>query len=159
MAPEIINLDFAVEALKDQVNTYNTEDLSISKIKRAVCSFYGVTNQQLTSKNRTKNITNARHIAMYLCRKILDVPYKEIGNEFGRRDHTTVMEACLKVESNIKTNPLYQKAVEDIENKIQFSPHWFPISPPLKNVKIVLWEDDILTFLPIIHHLNNDNDY
>ncbi len=118
-----ITLKVAVEALKDIVANSNNNEISVSKIKKVICNYYGVSNQQLISKNRTKNITNARHISMYLCRKILDLPYKEIGDEFGKRDHTTVMNACVKVENNIKTNSLYQKAVEDIETKIQLSQH------------------------------------
>lgn len=117
-----ITLKIAVEALKDQVNIYNNNEMSISKIKKAVCNYYEINNQQLISKNRTRNIANARHIAMYLCRKLLDAPYKEIGSEFGKRDHSTVMNACLKVESNIKANPLYQKVISDIESKIQINP-------------------------------------
>ena len=117
-----ITLKVAVEALKDLIAANNLADVSIAKVKKAVCSYYGISNQQLISKNRTKNIAGARHIAMYLCRKILDAPYKEIGKEFGRRDHSTVMNACVKVEKNIKTNSLYQKVVEDIEAKIKINP-------------------------------------
>ena len=117
-----ITLKVAVEALKDLIAANNLADVSIAKVKKAVCSYYGISNQQLVSKNRTKNIAGARHIAMYLCRKILDAPYKEIGKEFGRRDHSTVMNACVKVEKNIKTNSLYQKVVEDIEAKIKINP-------------------------------------
>ena len=114
-----ITLKVAVEALKDLVATSNANDISICKIKKAVGAYYGVTNQQLISRSRTKNITGARHIAMYLCRKMLDVPYKEIGKEFGKRDHSTVMNACVKVEKNMKTNNLYRKVVEDIEAKVK----------------------------------------
>ncbi len=117
-----ITLKVAVEALKDQVANYDSDDYSITKIKKTVSNYYGITPQQLISKNRTRNITNARHIAMYLCRKMLDASYKEIGKEFGKRDHSTVMNACVKVEKNIKTNPLYQKVVEDIETKVKINP-------------------------------------
>ena len=55
---------------------------------------------------------------MYLCRKLIDSPYKEIGNEFGKRDHSTVMSACEKVEKLIKTDPAYLKAINEIEKLI-----------------------------------------
>ena len=72
-----------------------------------------------TSANRTKNISNARQIAMYLCRKLLDSTYDDIGREFGGRDHSTVMSSCENVERKIKTDPLYLKAINEIESKIK----------------------------------------
>ena len=112
-----ISLDIAVEAFKDQiVNTKNT--ISFSKIKKTVCDYYSLSKDLLTSKNRTKDIANARHIAIYLCRKLLDEPYENIGKEFGNRDHATIMNSCDKVEKLIKTDPVYLTAVNEIEKKL-----------------------------------------
>ena len=112
-----ITLRLAIEAFKDQINETKNE-LSISTIKKVVCSYYGLTSQQIISANRTKNIANARHIAIYLCRKLLDSSYKEIGDEFGNRDHTTIMSSCEKVEKLIKTEPLYLQAINEIQARI-----------------------------------------
>ena len=112
-----ITLRLAIEAFKDQIKE-NKNDLSIPTIRRVVCDYYNLTKLQIISANRTKNIANARHIAMYLCRKLLDAPYKEIGDEFGKRDHTTVMSSCEKVEKLIKTEPLFLKAVNEIESRL-----------------------------------------
>lgn len=113
-----ISLKLAIEAFKDQIKV-STNELSISTVRKAVCDYYNLTKQQITSATRTKNIANARHIAMYLCRKLLDAPYKEIGDEFGKRDHTTVMSACERVEKLIKTNPMYLKAINEIESQLK----------------------------------------
>ena len=115
--PGRITLKMATEAFKDQIKE-NKNELTIASIRKAVCDYYNLTKQQIISTNRTKNIANPRHIAMYLCRKLLDAPYKEIGNEFGKRDHTTVMSSCEKVEKLIKTEPLYLKAINEIESRI-----------------------------------------
>lgn len=112
-----ITLSLAVEAFKDQVSE-NRDSLSIIKIRKVVCDYYNLTKAQITSATRTKNIATARHIAMYLCRKLLDAPYKEIGNEFGKRDHSTVINACEKVEQLIKKDSSYLKAISEIESKI-----------------------------------------
>ena len=112
-----ITLKLAVEAFKDQIKE-NKNELTITTIRKVVCDYYNLTKQQIISANRTKNIANARHIAMYLCRKLLDAPYKEIGDEFGKRDHTTVMSSCEKVEKLIKTEPLYLQAINEIEARI-----------------------------------------
>lgn len=113
-----ITLKLAMDAFKGQVQE-NKNELTVNNIKKVVCDYYGLTKQQLNSKTRTKNIATARHIAMYLSRKYLDLPYLKIGDEFGKRDHSTVMNACEKVEKQIKQNSLYQKAIIEIENLIK----------------------------------------
>lgn len=112
-----ISLNLAIEAFKDQIQD-NRNELSVAKIKKTVADYYNLTTKQLTSSTRTKNIAIPRHIAMYLCRNILDVPYKEIGNEFGNRDHSTVINACEKVESLIKTDQNYSKAIDEIKARM-----------------------------------------
>lgn len=78
-----------------------------------VVSYFNVSKRDLLSSKRSKNVTEPRQIAMYLCREVLNLPFKKIGEEFGGKDHTTVMHACTKIESVIKDNdPL----VDDIEN-------------------------------------------
>jgi chromosomal replication initiator protein len=52
---------------------------------------------------------------MYLCRVLLDTPFTKIGDEFGGRDHSTVINACEKVEKLLKTDPNFKQAVEDIK--------------------------------------------
>ena len=115
---EKITLKMAVDIFRDQI-TDTSNELSISSIRRAVCDYYNLTKQQIISKTRTKNIANARHIAIYLCRKLLDAPYKDIGNEFGKRDHSTIMSSCERIEKLIKTDPLYLKVINDIESRIK----------------------------------------
>lgn len=115
-----ISLQLATEAFKGQI-TENKSELTISKIRRTVCDYYNFSKQQICSKVRTKNIANARHIAIYLCRKLLDAPYETIGNEFGKRDHATIMNSCERVESLIKSDPLYLKAIQEIEAKLNTS--------------------------------------
>ncbi len=113
-----ITLKLAVEAFKDQIKDGKNE-LAISTVRKAVCDYYNLTKQQITSANRTKSISNARQIAMYLCRKLLDATYDDIGQEFGGRDHSTVMSSIASVEKKIKTDPLYLKAINEIESRIK----------------------------------------
>ena len=112
-----ITLRLAQEAFKDKINE-NKNELTISTIRKAVCDYYNLTKQQIISANRTKNIANARHIAMYLCRVMLDASFKEIGEEFGKRDHTTVMSSFEKVDKLIKTEPVYSKVINEIKSRL-----------------------------------------
>ncbi len=113
---ERIDFKTALGAFKGSSNVDKNE-LNANKIKRIVADYYGLTRQQLISKSRTKNIANARHIAMYLCRKTLDLPFIRIGEEFGKRDHSTVMNACMKVEENIKKDVNFKQALLEIERQ------------------------------------------
>ncbi len=113
-----ITLKLAIDAFKDQIREGKNE-LTIPTVRKAVCDYYNLTKQQITSANRTKNISSARQIAMYLCRKLLDATYEDIGREFGGRDHSTVMSSIEVVEKKIKTDPLYLKAINEIESRIK----------------------------------------
>lgn len=92
----IIKNETIMNALKNQTVVSDKNGLSPSKIIKAVADYYGLTKQQITSKTRTKNISQARHISIYLCRKLLNLPYIKIGDEFGGRDHSTVISGLEK---------------------------------------------------------------
>ena len=110
-----IRFDTIMNALKNQSVVSDKTGLSPKKIIKVVADYYGLTRQQVTSKTRTKNIANARHISIYLCRKLLDISYIKIGEEFGGRDHSTIISACTKVESQIAKDKAMSASVKEIE--------------------------------------------
>ena len=114
----VIKFETVMNALKNQAVVSDKTGLSPKKIIKAVADYYGLTRQQITSKTRTKNIANARHISIYLCRKMLDLSYIKIGDEFGGRDHSTIMSACAKVENQISNVRVFAQAVSDIQKLI-----------------------------------------
>ena len=114
----VIKYETVLNALKNQAVVSDKTGLSPKKIIKTVADYYGLTRQQITSKTRTKNIANARHISIYLCRKLLDLPYIKIGDEFGGRDHSTIISACTKVETQIHKDKVFARAVEEIEKQI-----------------------------------------
>ena len=116
--PGIIDLSFAQAVFSDEPIIVVEEDLSIGKIKACVCEYYGLTKSQIESKSRTKQISNARHIAVYICRKHLQVPFVKIGFSFGNRDHSTIMSSYEKAKKMIAQDPLFKTAVEQIEAKL-----------------------------------------
>ena len=113
-----IRFETVMNALKSQAVVSDKTGLSPKKIIKTVADYYGLTRQQITSKTRTKNIANARHISIYLCRKLLNISYIKIGEEFGGRDHSTIISACTKVEKQIKKEPAFANAVNDIEKQL-----------------------------------------
>ena|SRR5690554_2937392 len=112
-----IDFKMAIGAFKTQPIS-NDKELSVNKIKRIVSDYYGLTKQQLVSKSRTKNISNARHIAIYLCRKHLDLPFGKIGEEFGKRDHSTIISSCEKIDKQLKKDNFMSVAIGEIEKQL-----------------------------------------
>lgn len=113
-----IRFETVMNALKSQAVVSDKTGLSPKKIIKTVADYYGLTKQQVTSKTRTRNISNARQISIYLCRKLLNISYIKIGEEFGGRDHSTIMSACTKVEKKIQKEPAFANAVKDIESQL-----------------------------------------
>lgn len=117
--PERIDITFAKEIFKENPIVVKQEDeLTPKRIKNAVCGYYGLTRTQIESKSRTKNIANARHIAIYLCRTHLEMPFAKIGFEFGNRDHSTIMSSYEKMMKLLKEKETFQQAVMQIESNL-----------------------------------------
>ncbi len=77
-------------------------DTMVERILASTAKYYGVTVEDIKSKKKNDQVANARHIAVYIIRRLTELPFKKIG-EFVGRDHSTVMSSIGKVEINIKT--------------------------------------------------------
>ena len=93
-------------------------DALIEKILSAVSKAYGVSSDEMKSKKRTDNITNARHVAIYLIKQLTELTLKEIGAIFGR-DHSTVVFSVEKVGKNIKTINNYESEINRLIKEIK----------------------------------------
>ena len=97
-----ISYDLAVEALKDIVTTSESQEISVNRIKEKVSTAFGIKMDDFNSKKRTRTIAYPRQIAMYLSRELTDLSLPKIGNEFGGRDHTTVIHAHDKISKDLE---------------------------------------------------------
>lgn len=113
-----ITFELVSEALKDY-NAVQQRTLTADKIMETVAAYYGVEVEELTGKKRDAAIVMPRHIAMYLCREHTDLSFPRIGDEFGGRDHSTVINGIGKIHQAIKTDPKIKTYVEDIERRLQ----------------------------------------
>ncbi len=118
MAPEIITLDFTVEAIKDYVNTNIYQENTISHIQKVVADYFKITVEDLKSKRRSSNITRPRHIAMYLCKIETEENLSKIGLEFGGRDHSTVIASCEKIKNELKNNTTLDNLLKELKAKL-----------------------------------------
>ena len=115
-----ITLDVAIEAVQNITGIKNVAaQLSEQKIINVVADYYNLAPSQLIGKVRTGQIALARHIAMYLIRINLDIPLTKVGNTFGGRDHTTVMNGIAKVESMLKTDEQLKTVINTLQKRLK----------------------------------------
>lgn len=114
-----LTLDKAMEALDEYANGMGqyTEN-SIGKIISIVSEYFKLTSDDLKGKKRSKNIANARMIAMYLCRILTDETYPRIGLEFGGRDHSTVIHGYEKINEDMKSNKELGNIIAELKQKM-----------------------------------------
>ncbi len=110
-----IDMNVALKAFKDHTATNFSGILTVERIQKTVADYYNLTLTQLVSKSRMSNITMARHIAMYLTRDLMNLSFTKIGEEFGGRDHSTVMSAVEKVSKLSATNEAYREALIELK--------------------------------------------
>lgn len=92
--------------------------LSIDDIKKGVSTHFSLKVSELCSKRRTRTIAWPRQVAMYLCRKHTSTSYPEIGNQFGGRDHSSVIHSANVVSMKIASDPETKRLVEEIEREL-----------------------------------------
>ena len=110
-----ITMEMTEKAINDIVAK---EDKVISSeyIQEVVGKYFSILPADLKGAKRSNDVTFPRQIAMYLCRNVAQMSLPQIGNDFGKRDHTTVMHACNKIENEIKTKSNTRLIVESVKN-------------------------------------------
>ena len=115
-----VTFEMAEKAINDIIRQ-NSSVISIEYIQEVICNYFDVTMKDLTSSQRSNNITFPRQIGMYLCRILTNESFPKVGAAFGKRDHTTVMHAFKKIEKGIKEDQNTKLIVESVKNIIQNS--------------------------------------
>ena len=113
-----ITTELAAEALKDIIQVPKSKKLQ-SKIFKSRWTLLQRSHRRFQRKKRTKSIAYPRQIAMYLSRELTDFSLPKIGEEFGGRDHTTVIHAHEKIAKDIKADTIFKQEVEDLERNSQ----------------------------------------
>jgi chromosomal replication initiator protein len=118
---EEISENLAIEALKNIIPTSNSnKTVSILDIQKLVANHYHIRLEDFKSKTRTKTIAFPRQIAMYLTRNLTSLSLPQIGEEFGGRDHTTVMHACEKIKELQKEDKIFYQQMETFKKSLKF---------------------------------------
>ena len=112
------DLEAVKDALKDCIDV-SSHVISMDSIADATCAYYGIKKSDIIGKRKSKLISNARQMAIYLINDMLGVPLSSIGEFFGGRDHTTIMYARDKMTDLSKTDHLIQAQINDIKSMLE----------------------------------------
>lgn len=112
-----VTLELTQAALQDIIFT-RQKNITIDTIIKTTADNFNISPEEVLSKKRTQNIALTRQVAMYLCRMLTDLSLPKIGEEFGGRDHTTVLHAFKKIDNLISDNSDFKNRLEMIKNNI-----------------------------------------
>lgn len=115
---EPITVTLASNALSEAVPESGKEEITPSSIINAVCGFYQVTKNDLIGKCKKKELVMPRQICCYLMCELLSLPLMSIGEELGKRNHTTILYSRNKIEELCQVNDKISKDIDDIKNII-----------------------------------------
>ena len=116
-----ISLELVKECLKDVIPSAAEKKISIEEIKEAVVKYYKLKPSDMVTKKRTQPAAFARQVAMYLTRELTDMSLPEIGQNFGGRDHSTVIHAYDTIAAKLITDLVLSqelKAIQDLAKQI-----------------------------------------
>ena len=110
-----ITPEMAERAINDII-AQQEKVFSAEFVQETVAKYFNIDAKDLRGSKRNNEVAFPRQIAMYLCRKVAQMSLPQIGKDFGKRDHTTVMHACNKIEQDVKNNLNTRLIVESIES-------------------------------------------
>ncbi|TLS35127.1 chromosomal replication initiator protein DnaA [Pseudalkalibacillus caeni] len=114
-----MNADLAAEALKNIIPSSKPKVITIHDIQQVVGEQFSVKLEDFVAKKRTKSVAFPRQIAMYLSRELTDFSLPKIGEEFGGRDHTTVIHAHEKISKLLQTDHQLKKKIQEVTDQIK----------------------------------------
>lgn len=106
------------ESITDKIVSEPKSELTIDKVQKAVCDYFCITRDTLLSKSRKRQIVQARQIAMYMSRTLINCSLATIGAEIGGKDHATVLHACTTVADLMTFDKTFRQYVTDIEKML-----------------------------------------
>ncbi len=114
-----VDIGLAQIVLKDLIPNEQSSEISSATIMAQTADYFGLTIEDLQSASRTRLLVTARQIAMYLCRELTDMSLPKIGEQFGGRDHTTVMHAERKIRELMGERRAIYNQVTELTNRIK----------------------------------------
>jgi chromosomal replication initiator protein len=120
---DLVNKDVTVEVAQRQLKDFFASpvqnNITVDIIQRSVADYFNLSSGELKGKKRTRAVAFPRQLAMYITREITEASMTDIGLEFGGRDHTTVMHACQRIESRMRSDPTLENVIQTLIRRIK----------------------------------------
>ena len=116
---EEVTIQDVTDLLENHFSGGTMRKPTIGEIQKQVELYYNISHADLVGQKRSRKIVYARQVAIYLSRTMLDMPYQHIANDFGGRDHTTIMYSITNVEEKLKENRDLREEIENIKKRIR----------------------------------------
>jgi chromosomal replication initiator protein len=114
-----VDLSLAEIVLKDLIPADDTPEITSATIMAQTAAYFSLSMEELCGSSRSRVLVNARQIAMYLCRELTDLSLPKIGQQFGGRDHTTVIHADRKIRTLMAERRSTYNQVTELTNRIK----------------------------------------
>ena len=119
MTGQPITEELSERALKDIFDQRQNKIITAELIMDTVCDYYGVSLSELIGPTRKREITIPRQVAIYLTRELTGMSLPQIGEQFGGRDHTTILHSCRVMENSVRQNSGMKDHVDHIKHRVQ----------------------------------------
>lgn len=114
-----LTIEIAKKQLSDSITQFNDGTVTIDTIQKVISNHYNISLGEIKSDKRSKKLVIPRQIAIYLCRTLTGYSFTEIGQEFGGRDHSTIMYSFEKVEDLLKTDETLNTTIEMLSKEVK----------------------------------------
>lgn len=113
-----MTLEMAKDALKDIIYPNKPRQITPALILETVAEHYNISPDDITSKKRNGELIQPRHVVMYLCRNLIDIPFQNIAKLLNKKDHTTIIHGVNKITEEIEKDGELRNKVEIIKKKL-----------------------------------------
>jgi len=112
------SVEICQKALEDLIDHRKSDNLTVESVIKSTLKFFNLEKEVLLSDKRSRDIVYPRQITMYLLRHELNLSFPKICRELGRKDHTTIIHGCEKIEKELSRNEQLQKDLAQIKEKL-----------------------------------------
>lgn len=119
LSKQTINLSLAEMILKDLIANPDAIEITATLIMSQTAGYFDISIEEMISTDRSRVLVSARQVAMYLCREMTELSLPKIGHLFGKRDHTTVMHACRKIDKQMAERQTTYNQVSELTSRIK----------------------------------------
>lgn len=120
MTEQKISLALVENVLRDLIGSEKIKPISIEQVQRAVAEHFDVRISDLRGRSRQRQVVYPRQLAMYLCKTLIpSLSLNDIGENFGGKDHTTVLYSCEKISQDLNNNPAVRQTLEQLTKAVR----------------------------------------